>query len=74
MSFENRPKAPATQSERDKMAIAFIECSDYIDDELGRNMASLIRKGLVVFTSPNLVEISEEGERVVEEGISDEVV
>ena len=67
MSFENRPKAPATQKERNAMAIRLIEHSAYIDYELGQELVKLVRKGLVYFYPNGNIEITKEGERVVDE-------
>jgi hypothetical protein len=65
MSYENRPKAPTTQKERDAMAIRILENPDYIDDELGQNLLKLIRKGLVYVYANGMIEITEEGEQAV---------
>jgi len=67
MSFEKRPVAPATQAERDMMATRLLESAEYIDDELGRELVKLVRKGLVYVYDNGNIEITEEGERAVDE-------
>jgi hypothetical protein len=62
-----RPKAPALQ-ERQKMANAFIESAAYQGGEFDQTLVNLIRKGCVVFITPDLFEITEEGMNEVDNG------
>jgi DNA-binding MarR family transcriptional regulator len=73
MSLEKRPKAPASQAERDAMANRILESAEYVDDNISRSLIKLIRKGLVyVYPNSTIIEITEEGEKVVEEGLAEE--
>lgn len=67
MSFENRPKAPTTQTERDAMAVRLLESADFVDDELGKSLLKLIREGFVYVYPDGNIEITEEGVAVVDE-------
>ena len=62
-----RPKAPALH-ERQKMANAFIESGNYQGGEFDQTLVNLIRKGCVVFITPDLFEITEEGMNEVDNG------
>jgi len=61
------PKAPAPE-ERKKMAIAFIESASYQGSEFDQSLVKLIQKGMAIFKSPDLFQLTEEGSEEVENG------
>lgn len=57
-----------TREEAERMAVSFLESACYKDEETDQVLVSLIRKGCVVFTSPDMFQITELGMKNVENG------